>query len=315
MAESKNLARDRSVPALPRSVRNIDLNLLTVFDAILTEGSLTRASRKFFMSQPAMSNALSRLRIALGDPIFIRTSEGMVPTPRARRLAGPVRQALDLIQNGLREQGSFQHETSTRKFVIAIGDYGEVVIMPRFMEWLTHTAPEIQIQIRPEAGRELTVELRAGSVDLAMDYFPIRAADFSNLHLMDEVLLSMVRNDHSSVGDSLTLDDYLTLPHVVREHDRPIVDSVLKKLGHTRKIALRVPHFLSMPLIVQKTNFISTLPRRMGQVYAELFRTRLLRTPVDFPRIPIYLMWHQSANGDAGHIWLRQSLYDLCQRL
>ena len=141
LAEDKNRALDRAVPAIPRSVRNIDLNLLTIFDAILTEGSLTRASKKLFMSQPAMSNALSRLRTALGDPIFIRTVQGMVPTPRAKRLAGPVRQALDLIQNGLREQGSFEHETSTRKFVIAMGDYGEAVIMPRFMDWITHTAP------------------------------------------------------------------------------------------------------------------------------------------------------------------------------
>lgn len=148
-----------------------------------------------------------------------------------------------------------------------------------------------------------------------MDYFPIRADDFSNLHLMDEALLSMVRTDHSTVGDRLTLEEYLSLPHVVREHGRPIVDSVLKKLGHTRKIALRVPHFLSMPLIVEKTIFICTLPRRMGQVYTEFFRTRLLKMPVDVPRIPIYLMWHQSANTDPGHMWLRQSIYDLCQRL
>lgn len=297
------------------NLRNVDLNLLTVFDTILSERSLTRASAKLHMSQPAISNALARLRTVLDDPLFVRTAQGMLPTSRAKQLAGPVRQALDLIQNSLREQEAFEFDTAKRKFVIAIGDYGEAVIMPRFVDWLAQVAPNIQIQIRPELGRYIKEELREGVVDLAMDYFRIRGDEFHNVHMMDEHLVSMVRLDHPTIGDHLSLEDYTRLPHVMLTQDKPIVDAVLKSHGLNRIIALQVPHFLSMPLIVQKTNFICTIPKRMALVYADFFRTRILKTPLEFPNIPIYFVWHQSANGDLGHRWLRNALSELCQRL
>ncbi|MGL5166433.1 MAG: LysR substrate-binding domain-containing protein [Afipia sp.] len=297
------------------NLRNIDLNLLTVFDAILSERSLTRASVKLHMTQPALSNALARLRTTLDDQLFIRTAQGMTPTPRAKQLAAPIRQALDLIQNGLRKQEAFEFETAKRKFVIAIGDYGEAVIMPRFVDWLATVAPHIQVQIRPELGRHIMEELRDGSIDLATDYFRIEGDEFHNIHVMDEHLVSMVRHDHPTIGDHLSIDDYTSIPHIVLKQDRPIVDTVLKRHGLMRDIALQVPHFLSMPLIVQKTDFICTLPKRMALVYADFFRTKVMKTPLDFPKIPIYFMWHQSVDEDLGHRWLRKALAELCHRL
>ena len=297
------------------NLRNIDLNLLTVFDAILSERNLTRASAKLHMTQPALSNALARLRTTLDDPLFIRTAQGMMPTARAKQLAAPIRQALDLIQNGLRKQEAFEFETAKRKFVIAISDYGEAVIMPRFVDWLATVAPHIQVQIRPELGRQIKEELRDGSIDLAMDYFRIEGDEFRNIHVMDEHLVSMVRQDHPTIGDHLSIEDYLSIPHVVLKQDKPIVDTVLKKHGLTRDIALQVPHFLSMPLIVQKTDFICTLPKRMALVYADFFRTKVMKTPLEFPNIPIYFMWHQSVDDDLGHRWLRNALAELCHRL
>lgn len=297
------------------NLRNIDLNLLTVFDAILSERSLTRASVKLHMTQPALSNALARLRAALDDQLFIRTAQGMKPTARARQLAAPIRQALDLIQHGLRKQEAFEFETAKRKFVIAISDYGEAVIMPRFVDWLATVAPQIQVQIRPELGRHIKEELRDGSIDLATDYFRIEGGEFRNIHVMDEHLVSMVRQDHPTIGDHLSIDDYISIPHVVLKQDKPIVDTILKRHGLARDIALQVPHFLSMPLIVQKTDFICTLPKRMALVYADFFRTKVMKTPLDFPKIPIYFMWHQSVDEDLGHRWLRNALAELCHRL
>lgn len=297
------------------NLRNIDLNLLTVFDAVLSERNLTRASTKLNMTQPAISNALARLRVALNDPLFIRTAQGMMPTSRAKQMADPIRQALDLIQNGLREQEAFEFKTTKRKFVIAISDYGEAVIMPRFVDWLAKIAPQVEVQIRPELGRYIKEELRDGSIDLATDYFRISGDEFRNVHVMDEHLVSMVRQDHPTIGDHLSIEDYTSMPHVILKQDKPIVDRVLNKHGLSRYIALQVPHFLSMPLIVQKTDFICTLPKRMALVYADFFRTKIMKTPLEFPNIPIYFMWHQSADGDPGHKWLRSALTELCQRL
>ena len=299
-------------------LRSIDLNLLAVFDAIAAEGNLTRAAKKLGISQPAMSNALARLREALDDPLFVRTGRGMECTPRAKLMAEPIRQALDLMQNSLRADSAFDFASSRRTFTVAVEDYGEAVVMPRFMEWLNRAAPGVRVRIRPESGSALQAEMKSGGIDMAMDYHRSYSDDFRVQPLMEETLVSMVRQDHPLVGDSLSLEQYATLAHVViepRSPRGPVVDRELKKHGLTRDIALQVPHFLSMPLIVRSTDFICTLPLRMARVYAEHFRLKVLRPPIDFPAIPIYLVWNKRLDADPGQQWLRNSFRDLCQRL
>jgi len=300
------------------NLRSIDLNLLAVFDAIYTERSLTRAARKLPLSQPAMSNALRRLRESLNDPLFTRTSQGMVPTPRARELAEPVRQALDLIQNGLRQEAEFNFGSSHRKFTIAAEDYGEAVIMPRLMDWISHVAPNIRLEIRPEPGSTLGPHLKDGVVDIALDYFGVKGSEFEVTPVIDETLVTMSRRDHPVVADSLSLEQFASVPHLAltpRTRTTPVVDRALAAVGLKRRIAAQAPHFLSMPLIVQNTNLLCTLPKRMAHVYADVFRLKILKTPVDLPAFPIYLMWHRSMSRDPGHQWLRTAIIDLCQRI
>jgi DNA-binding transcriptional LysR family regulator len=307
------------------NLRSIDLNLLTVFDAIVTEGNQSRAANKLGMSQPAMSNALARLRTALGDPLFVRTAQGMTPTARGRSLAAPVRQALDLIQAALdrtRRGDRFDYHSSTRSIVVATEDYGESVILPRFMNWLMQTAPGMRVRIlRDPVGPALSRKLSDGSVDLAMRYFRVRDSELHCKHLLDEEFVSMVRQDHPSIGDGISLSQYLGLPHVVfgrlgrRGIKNSIVDRELRRLGHTRHIALQVPGFQSMAAIVRNTDFVCTMPRRMAQVYAHHFRLKVLRTPLELPPLPIFLLWSKSMDRDPAHQWLRESFHELCQRV
>ncbi|MEX0732681.1 MAG: LysR substrate-binding domain-containing protein [Aquisalimonadaceae bacterium] len=298
------------------NLRSFDLNLLPVFDAILSEGNLTRAAEKLSMSQPAMSNALARLRDAVGDPLFTRTARGMLPTPRARQMAEQVRHSLDLVQNCLRDTRDFDFPSSRRTFSIAVEDYGEVVITPRFMDWLTNVAPHVRARIWPEHNTmALREELKKGTVDLAVDYYRLKMDGFSNTRLMTDELVSMVREDHPVIGDTLSLEQYTTLPHVVLTQKSPMVDRELAKLGLQRTKALEVPHFISMPLIVKSTDFICTLPRQMARLYSEHFRVRMLKAPINFPKIPIYLVWSDTMENDPGHRWLRESLIRFCERL
>jgi len=202
----------------------------------------------------------------------------MAPTARARALAEPVRQALDLVQAGLervRRADDFDYRSSTRSVVIVVDDYGDTVIMPRFMNWLTQTAPGVRVRIRRDpVGAALSRKLRDGSVDLAVQYFRQRDGELQARQLLNEEFVSMVREDHPTVGDNLSLAQYLALPHVVfgrlgRQGIRnSIVDRELRRLGLTRHIALQVPGFQSMPIIVQNTDFVCTLPRRMAQAGA-----------------------------------------------
>ena len=238
------------------NLRSLDLNLLLVFDAIYGERSISRAAAKLHLSQPTVSNALARLRERLQDPLFERSAQGMLPTPRARKLAEPIRQALNTLEHGLRDDEEFDFARSEREFVIAVEDYGESVILPGFIRWLADVAPNLRMRIRAESSAQLAVELPEGTADLA-----------------------------------------------------------LAKRGLQRRIAMRVPHFISMPLMVLASDMICTLPRRMATLYADHFKLRAHAVPLRMPQFPVYLIWHQRLDADAGHQWFRTHLTEFCQRL
>jgi DNA-binding transcriptional LysR family regulator len=299
-------------------LRTLDLNLLLVFDAIYSERSISRAALKLHLSQPTVSNALARLRERLGDPLFERRAHAMVPTLRAKALAEPIRQALALLERGLRSADDFDYAHAEREFVVAVEDYGETVVLPRFIDWLSQAAPGIRIHIRPEPSAELQAELREGSVDLALDYFPLQDPAVRNVCVLTETLLTLARRDHPHVGERLSLETYLALRHVVLAHNgssRPMIDLALAKRGLSRHIAVTVPHFLSMPVMVQTSDLVGTLPRRMALLYADHFRLRSYAVPLRTPQFPVYLLWHANADEDAGHRWFREHLVEFCQRL
>ena len=303
---------------LPVNLRSLDLNLLLVFDAIYGERSISKAASKLHLSQPTVSNALARLRVRLDDPLFERSAQGMVPTPRARKLAEPIRQALNTLERGLRDDDGFDFAQSGREFVIAVEDYGESVILPGFIRWLADTAPGIRIRIRSEVPAQLKAELREGTVDLALDYFALPDSAYRSQCVLTESLMTLARRDHPLLGERLTLEQYLAAPHVVLAapaNVRPMIDLALAKRGLQRRIAVTVPHFISMPLMVQSTDMVCTLPRRMAQICADHYRLRAHAVPLRTPQFPVYLLWHESLESDAGHQWFRQHLIEFCQGL
>lgn len=300
------------------NLRSLDLNLLLIFDAIYNERSISKAAGKLHLSQPTVSNALGRLRERLNDPLFERSSQGMLPTPRAKMLAEPIRQALDLLERGLRGDDAFDFADSDREFVIAAEDYGETVILPRFVDWLAKVAPRIRVRIRPEPSSPLKAELRDGNVDLALDYFALQDASYRNKCVLTETLLSLSRLDHPDVTEKLSLETFLAQRHVAlapRTSAVPMIDLALSKRGLQRQIAVTVPHFLSMPLMVQTSDMICTLPRRMAHLYVDHFRLKSHAVPIRIPQFPLYLIWHESADLDTSHQWFRNHLIEFCQRL
>ena len=300
------------------NLRSFDLNLLLVFDAVFTERSISKAGQKLHLAQPTVSNALARLRERLQDPLFERGSQGMTPTPRAKTLSEPIRQALDVLARGLSVEQPFDFDRSDREFVIAVEDYGETVILPRFVDWLGKVAPAIRIKIRPEPSGQLVDQMKNGEVDLALDYFASRQAGFESRCVLTETLLSLSRRDHPSLTEKLSLETYLSLSHVAlipRPDTMPMIDLALQKRGKSRRIAVRVPHFLSMPLMVQSSDMLCTLPKRMAHLYADHFRLRSFAVPLRIPRFPVYLIWPESIRHDAGHKWFRDNLIALCERL
>ncbi len=300
------------------NLRTIDLNLLVVFDAIFRDRSISKAAQRLHLSQPTVSNALGRLRERLGDPLFERSAQGMIPTPRAQGMAEPVRQALALLEVGLRESVDFDFAQADREFVIAVEDYGETVVLPRFIDWLSTASPGIRIRIRPERATQLHMDLNEGRVDLTLNYFPLEDPAMVNTCVLTESLITLARRDHPHIAEKLTLDKFLSLRHVVLAHDfnsRPMIDLALAKRGLARNISINVPHFLSMPVLVQNSDLICSMPRRMGQLYMDNFKLKSYDVPLRIPRFPIYLSWHSRTDKDVGHRWFRERLMDFCRLL
>ncbi len=299
-------------------LRSLDLNLLLVFDAVYRERSISKAAVVLHLSQPAVSNALARLRSRLDDPLFERHAHGVSPTPRARALVDPIRQALSILERGLSTDDPFDFAHSDREFVIAVEDYGETVILPRFVDWLADAAPQVRISIRPEPSLSLISELRDGTVDLALDYFPMRQDGYESKCVLTEGLITLSRRDHPGVGETLDLASFLELRHVAvapRTRTIPMIDLALSKRGLKRTIAVTVPHFMSMPVMVQHSDMICTLPRRMARLYADHFHLTAHLVPLRVPEFPVYLIWHDAHENDAGHRWLRQHLVQFSERL
>jgi DNA-binding transcriptional LysR family regulator len=300
------------------NLRGIDLNLLVVFDAIYAEGSLSRAADRVGMSQPAMSNALARLRAALNDPLFVRRANGMEPTPRARQLVNPVRQALDVLQAGLEIGSSFDFRTAERTFSVATEDFGEIVIMPRLMNWLSNVAPSILVRIATERATAGIDETRRGKVDLALDYIPVDNAELAVQQLIAETRVCVARSDHPRVAEGMTLENYLSLRHIVLNRQIPggaVVSRELARRRLVRHIAMEVPHYLSMPVILLQTDFVATMPRRVAQVIAENYALKLVKLPLDVPDMPFYMSWNKAQTSDPAHRWFRESIRALCDRL
>jgi DNA-binding transcriptional LysR family regulator len=180
-----------------------DLNLLIVFDAVMQERSVTRAGTKIGLSQPAVSHALSRLRYMLKDELFIRTPDGMVPTPRAEQLASPVRRALSDMQLAL-EAETFVPQQATRLFVLALNNYAAVILAPPLVTEIISTAPGIRLDLRPSGLRDIPALLDRGELDLAIGTFEETGERFATAPLLEDSFVLVVRRDHPAAQRKLT---------------------------------------------------------------------------------------------------------------
>ena len=275
----------------------MDLNLLRVLDALLSERQLTRAARRVGLSQPAMSHALARLREHLGDPLFVRTPRGLVPTARAAQLAAPLRTALTALEQAFAGAAAFDPTTARRTFTIATADYGSFVIIPRLVERLAREAPGVDLWVHNVASDPVE-QLSLGDVDLVIGpRFGWR--ELSSIHtrqLYHERFVCLVRRDHPRVKRRLDLETWVSLPHMfIAPRGRPggVVDEVLARAGRSRRVALAVPHFLVAPHVVATSDMVVTLGALMAEPFTRLLPLKLVEPPVTLPGFDVQLCWHE----------------------
>lgn len=295
-------------------LRDIDLNLLVVFNQLLLDRSVSTAADKLGMTQPAVSNALKRLRTALNDELFLRTARGMEPTPYALHLAEPVVYALNAIQTALTTRDSFDPATSTRSFQLAMTDIGEMYFMPPLMVALARLAPQVRVStVRPNAGN-LKEDMESGTVDLALGLLPHLQTGFFQRRLFRHKYVCAFRRDHPLAKAPMTLKQFVELDHVgvvAANTGHSEVDGLLERAGIKRRMRLVVPHFIAVGHILQSTDLIATLPERFAARCEAPFGLVTSPHPARLPDIAINLFWHAKFNRDPANLWMRQLFVDL----
>jgi DNA-binding transcriptional LysR family regulator len=299
----------------------LDLNLLRVFDAILETRSVTIAASTLGLTQSAVSNQLARLREAFDDPLFVRTSEGMVPTPRALAIAAPIRKSLVAIRFCLEEQLGFDPATSDRTFKIFMSDVGQLIFLPRLLQRVAQVAPRVSIhtvQVPSTSMRDTALE--SGEVDLAAGYFENFDGSFRQQLLFEERYVGMVRRDHPTIRDTLSVEAFLSTPHLLYQPkggghglQESAVEHAFAIADVPRRVAVRAAHAMGVPSIVSNTDLLVLVPSRLAAACRELADVNILPLPVDVPTFQIKQYWHERFHHDPGNCWLRGLVAELFQ--
>jgi DNA-binding transcriptional LysR family regulator len=293
-----------------------DLNLLIVFDAVMQERSVTRAGSRIGLSQPAMSHALNRLRYMLKDELFVRTPEGMIPTPRAEMLAQPLRNALSEMQLAL-EPAAFDPVASDRHFALAVNNYAAVVLAPPLVAAVSAAAPGVQLDLRPSGTLDIADRLDRGDLDMTLSNLGSPGERFSASTLLEDSFVLVMRRGHPASRRKLSAADFAALPHLEissSREDTGFIDRWLAEQKLARHIALRAPYLSAAPILVQ-SDMVATLSRRIALEFVRSHPLILREPPYDSPRVPMVMLWHRRLGRHPAHRWLRDTILSVTKTL
>ena len=295
------------------SLRTFDLNLLIAFDVLMRELNITRAAEQMFVTQPAMSHTLQKLRQQLDDPLLVKTPSGMKPTERALALIDPVRALLAETERLIQPPLAFDAATSQRRFVLAATDYIEFLLMPELSGLIEKTAPGIDIHVKRTEMSFPVAQLENGSLDIVLGFESVLNPP-THLHrqyLFSDSMACVVRQGHPLISKPPSLEEFVAVPHMLISRTGSnvgIIDQKLAELGMERRIKLIVPHFLSAPLIVAKTDMILSLPYRIAEQFTKFAPLAIFPVPLELPDYDLCMIWHPLRDKDPAHQWLRDKI-------
>jgi DNA-binding transcriptional LysR family regulator len=295
------------------SFNGLDLNLLRVFDAIYQTRSVTIAASNLHLTQPAVSKHLNRLREVLEDPLFVRTSDGMAPTPRAEAIAGPLRQALSDVRKTIESHLEFDAAKSDRTFRIFMSDLGQMVLLPKLVELISREAPSVNVHtVQVPAARMRAVALESGDVDLAVGYFEEFEGSIRCQVLFEEHYVGMVRANHPTIHGPISFEQFLITPQLVYQpsggghgSQENMVDKAFWAAGVERRVAVRLAHTMGISSMVSSTDLLVVVPHRLARACDSLINVTIFELPIDIPRFHIAQYWHDRFHADPANKWLR----------
>jgi LysR family transcriptional regulator, nod-box dependent transcriptional activator len=300
------------------NLRGLDLNLLVILDALITEKNVTAAGMRVHLSQSATSGALSRLRQFFGDELLIQVGRKMVLTPLAQSLVVPVRDVLLQIQGTIAAKAEFIPATSDRSFKIMASDFMMTILVPEILQYLKENAPNITLELW-ETSNDFTDVLERGEIDLILipKYF---ASNFHpNEDFFEDKFVCAVWEENELVGESISMEQFLELGHIVVQLGKGRVPSFeewfLKQYGYVRRIEVSAPLFSLVPSFIVGTNRIATLHYRLAKYYSKLLPIRFIPFPVEIPVLVEVMQWNKYQDHDPGIIWLRKLLKETTEKL
>ncbi|WP_134144078.1 LysR family transcriptional regulator [Paraburkholderia sp. BL6665CI2N2] len=292
---------------------DVDLNLLRVFQAILEERSLTRAGQRLGLSQPAVSYSLGRLRSLFDDPLFVRTTGEMLPTPTATELAAPVNRAISSLREVFRHGDRFDPAASCREFHLSMSDVGEQVFLPILCTKLQQTAPAVRLSVQQIPIADAEEKLRLGQLDFAIGSMPALKITTQYELLFHEPYVCMTRKRAGLPPRQISREKFLSLSHVSvgsSESSHLNIEHLLQAEGLHRSIALRVPHFTVIPQIIRRTEWMVALPLRVARLFNEHGEFLIYPIPVQIPEVEVTVHWHDAFESEEGIRWFRSLIIE-----
>ncbi|WP_176060533.1 LysR family transcriptional regulator [Paraburkholderia sp. BCC1876] len=299
-------------------LRNVDLNLLLVFQVLYRNRSTTRAAESLHLTQPSVSNALKRLRGLFDDVLFVKTAEGMQPTPRADEIAALVDEGFASLRLAMQAGRTFDPATATRTFRLYVSDLGQAIFIPPLVAHLQRVAPNIRIVTADPPLDAAQQMMKLGQIDLAIGMFTGLHADFHQQRLFPEMYAALVRKDHPTIGAAMSVEEFFAAEHVIYtptagSHAR--FEAELNALsphgGDTRRVALQLTHSFGLDRIVASSDLVACIPSRLARVLAGRNDVRPVTLPFDITPADIAQFWHERYQRDEGHQWLRALVYEL----
>lgn len=297
------------------NILDTNANLLVAFDLLASERSVTRAAQRFGITQSAMSSALAQLRELFHDPLLVRVGNRMELTPRGVELAARIRPGIEALASALKQPPAFDPATSRARFVVAMSDFVELVVLPSLLERLSKRAPHVTLQVvgwgrlrPPEALARSEVDLSIGVYE---DSRP--TPQHHQAALFATRFKCIARDPHPRIGKRLRLSTYVQLGHVLLTEqlgDEGVVDVALRDIGESRRIALRVPHYLMVPHVVARSDLVAAIDERVANHFAHLLPIRLFEPPLDLPEAWVRMIWHERAAHDPALTWLRAQILE-----
>lgn len=291
----------------------LELRLLQVFDEIIKGRTVSRAAENLGIGQPAVSVALSKLREHFGDPLFVRIGNTMEPTPLAKELETPVLQALQALERVHTHRTVFDPATSSRRFAICMSDISQLILLPKLLKYLRSYSPDIQIEVLPQF-EDTARLLESGEADLAFGFMPQLEAGFYEQSLFRQRYVCMASADHPRVHGSISLAQFEAERHAVVTFTSlaPLMlEREIARQGISHQVALRVPSYLSIPIVVERTDLIVTVPEMLVELFTGRGRFNAYPVPFELPEFSIKQHWHERYHHDPGNVWLRQTIFEL----